>query len=53
LYDIEADRTEMVDLSKLHSARVQQMSALWEAWAERVGVKPWPVVEAAGRQKAK
>jgi arylsulfatase A-like enzyme len=53
LYDIEADRTEMVDLSKLHSARVQEMSGLWEAWANRVGVKPWAVVEAAGRKKAK
>ena len=53
LYDIEADRTEMVDLSKLHSARVQEMSGLWEAWANRVGVKPWAVIEAAGRKKAK
>lgn len=53
LYDIETDRTEMVDLAKLHSARVQEMSGLWEAWANRVGVKPWAVVEAAGRKKAK
>lgn len=53
LYDIEVDRTEMVDLAKLHSARVQEMSALWEVWANRVGVKPWSVVEAAGRKDAK
>lgn len=53
LYDIEADRTEMVDLARLHSARVQEMSGLWEAWADRVGVKPWAVVEAAGRKNAK
>jgi len=53
LYDIEADRTEMVDLAKLYSARVQEMSGLWEAWANRVGVKPWVVVEAAARKKAK
>ena len=53
LYDIEADRTEMVDLAKLQSARVQEMSGLWEAWANRVGVKPWVVVEAAARKKAK
>ena len=53
LYDIEVDRTEMVDLAKVHAAQVQEMSALWEAWADRVGVQPWAVVEAAGRKKAK
>jgi arylsulfatase A-like enzyme len=53
LYDIEVDRTEMVDLAKLHSARVQEMSALWEVWADRVGVKPWSVVQAAGRKNSK
>ena len=53
LYDIEVDRTEMVDLAKLHSARVAEMSALWEAWADRIGVRPWAVVEAASRKNAK
>jgi arylsulfatase len=53
LYDIEVDRTETVDLTKRHSARVQEMSGLWEAWADRVGVKPWAVVEAAGRKNSK
>ena len=53
LYDIESDRTEMFNLAKLHSAQVQEMSGSWEAWAKRVGVKPWAVVEAAGRKKAK
>ena len=53
LYDIESDRTETVDLAKTHSTRVQEMSELWEAWADRVGVKPWALVEVAGRKKTK
>lgn len=52
LYDLEVDRTEMVDLAGIHSARVQAMSGLWEAWADRVGVKPWAAVEATGRKNA-
>ncbi len=51
LYNIESDRTEMVDLAKRHPARVQEMSELWEAWADRVGVEPWAVVEEAGRKQ--
>lgn len=43
LYDIDADRTEMHDLVKEHPERVLEMSRLWEAWAARVGVKPWPL----------
>jgi arylsulfatase A-like enzyme len=51
LYNIESDRTEMADLAKRHPARVQEMSELWEAWADRVGVEPWAVVEEAARKQ--
>ncbi len=53
LYNIECDRTEMVDLATRHPARVQEMSDLWEAWADRVGVEPWAVVAEAGRKPKK
>jgi len=43
LYDIAADRTEMHDLATQEPARVKEMSSKWEAWAGRVGVRPWPL----------
>lgn len=41
LYDIDADRTEMHDLSKRESQRTAAMAAGWEAWAKRTGAVPW------------
>ncbi len=43
LYDLEADRTEMHDLAKAMPDRVKKLAALWQQWAERVGVQPWPL----------
>jgi len=43
LYDMEADRTELSDLSATEPDRAQSMVRQWEAWAKRVGVEPWPV----------
>ncbi len=43
LYDLAADRTEMHDLAAQQPERVKEMSAQWEAWAQRVGVLPWPL----------
>ena len=45
LYDMEADRTEMRDLSVEQPARVKAMAAMWDEWAERIGVQPWPMPE--------
>jgi hypothetical protein len=42
LYDMEADRTETNDLAAEHPEKVKELSAKWEAWAERAKVKPWP-----------
>jgi arylsulfatase len=42
LYDIEADRTEQHDLSKVQPERAKKMAADWDAWAERADVDPWP-----------
>lgn len=40
LYDMEADRTEMHDLAGEHPEIVNQLSAAWDAWAERADVLP-------------
>jgi arylsulfatase A-like enzyme len=41
LYDIERDRSELHDVSALHPDVVEELSARWRRWADRVGVKPW------------
>lgn len=43
LYDMEADRTEMHDLSTTMTAKAMQLANKWEQWSKRVGVRPWPV----------
>jgi arylsulfatase A-like enzyme len=43
LYDIEADRTELTNLAEKHPEKVEQLKALYESWATRCGVQPWPV----------
>ncbi|MDG2224025.1 MAG: glycoside hydrolase family 127 protein [Rubripirellula sp.] len=42
LYDMEQDRTELNDLAAQEPARLEKMVAQWQAWANRVGVQPWP-----------
>jgi arylsulfatase len=41
LYDIDADRTERNDLSGAMPEKVTEMSAMWQAWADKVGVVEW------------
>jgi len=43
LYDLEADRTELNDLAQEYPQRVEQLKAMYESWAARCGVQPWPV----------
>ena len=43
LHDMEADRTEMNNLAKAQPERVKAMSKLWDDWANRIGVQPWPM----------
>ncbi len=43
LYNITTDRTEMNNVAGVQSERVDEMAKHWNAWAERVGVKPWPI----------
>jgi len=43
LYDMDNDRTEQHDLASQHPEKVDELKSLWERWAERVGVQPWPL----------
>ncbi len=54
LYDLKKDRTEQKDLAARQPERVEQMAALWQAYAERAHVLPWPGSDkkkAAGKSK--
>jgi arylsulfatase len=53
LYDMVADRTEMNNLASAQPDRVAEMSTAWQAWAERVGVQPWPLAAKNRKDKAK
>ncbi|MEM9834681.1 MAG: arylsulfatase [Bacteroidota bacterium] len=42
LYDMERDRSETNNLAEEHPEVVQQLAQLWQQWAERANVLPWP-----------
>jgi arylsulfatase A-like enzyme len=42
LYDLSKDRIEAHNLAATRPDRVKELSAVWEAWAKRVGVLPYP-----------
>lgn len=57
LYDLATDRAEQRDVAGRHPERVREMAALYDAWARRIGVLPWPIgsaikAEAAAKQAA-
>ena len=43
LFNMELDRTELNDLSEGEQSRVTEMVGLWQSWADRCGVLPWPI----------
>ena len=43
LYDMNEDRTELNDLADRNPARVAELAKVYGEWAERCGVRPWPV----------
>jgi arylsulfatase len=53
LYDIDADRAELVDLAGRQPDVVRELAAAWSTWAERVGVIPWERVQEIYRRDAK
>jgi len=43
LHDMDADRTELVDLAGEHPDVVADLAARYDAWARRVEVRAWPL----------
>ena len=43
LYDLDADRTELNDLSKTEPDRLATMIRMWQDWERMVGAQPWPL----------
>ena len=41
LYDLSKDRSEVNNLAAKYPKRVAEMAALWQQWADNVGVVPW------------
>jgi len=52
LYDLQADRTETVNLAARHPARAKKLADAWQAWAERAQVRPWGEIQKAPRVDA-
>ncbi len=42
LYNVHTDRSELHDIAAQQPERVKKLSAMWEAWAIRANIKPWP-----------
>jgi arylsulfatase A-like enzyme len=49
LYDLSSDAAEMHDLAAREPARVEKLSAAWEAWAQRCKVKPVDTPQIVGK----
>jgi arylsulfatase len=41
LYDLQSDRAELNNLAGKEPAKVKELAALWQQWADQVGVVPW------------
>jgi arylsulfatase A-like enzyme len=41
LFDMKSDRLEAHDLASQMPAKVAELAALYDTWAQRTGVKPW------------
>jgi arylsulfatase len=54
LYDLEADRTELHDLSARYPDKVVELARLYDEWAKRCDVEPWseiaPLADESFRQ---
>ncbi|MFM8931843.1 MAG: arylsulfatase [Gemmataceae bacterium] len=45
LYDLATDRVEANNQAARHPEKVRELAALYEAWAKRSQVEPWPVTQ--------
>ncbi len=41
LYDLSRDRAELKNLAAQQPAKVKELTAAWQQWADKVGVVPW------------
>ncbi len=48
LYDLDADRTELHDVASANPELRDELVALYDAWAARCHVRPWPVKRKEG-----
>ncbi|BCX49451.1 arylsulfatase [Haloferula helveola] len=44
LHDLSEDPSELHDLSEMAKDQRLELESKWQAWADRVGVRPWPEV---------
>jgi arylsulfatase len=51
LYDLEGDRSELLDLAASQPALVRELGSEWQRWADRVGVIPWQATLDLYRQR--
>ena len=45
MYDLESDATEVNDLAAAHPEKVEELSAMFEAWADGAMVVDWDELE--------
>ncbi len=45
LYDMDEDRTELTDLAGRNQPKVAELAAIYDEWASRSGVLPWPLAK--------
>ena len=53
LYDMSKDRSELKDLASSMPRKAAELRSAWEAWAKRVGAKPWDEVNVKKTKKTK
>lgn len=51
LYNMRKDRNELHDLSRSMPQKTAELKKLYEAWAHRVGAKPWDEVSVIQKKK--
>lgn len=51
LYDLEADRTELNNLAEKRPKKVKELAGLYNQWAKRCGVMPWPLPKRSNKPR--
>jgi arylsulfatase len=51
LHDMETDRTELQNLADTNASKIRELAAIYQRWADRVGVRPWPVPGASAYEE--